>query len=140
MAKLRKRTPARIAAEKRVRKRRMEDPVRRKAVQDYNRAWSRANRDKIRNNQLKTKYGITLDEFRAMLNRQKGRCACCRRTDPGRKDWHVDHDHATGLVRGAICWLCNLLIGMLGDRLGPARRRFAQVERYLRKAEHGEPR
>lgn len=27
----------------------------------------------------------------------------------------IDHDHKTGVVRGLLCWNCNVAIGKLGD-------------------------
>jgi hypothetical protein len=68
-----------------------------------------------RRKHLKWKYGITLEEFDVMLRSQGDRCAICRTEDPGRNNWHVDHDHETGSTRGILCMRCNNGIGFLGD-------------------------
>lgn len=65
-------------------------------------------------------YGITPEQFAERLAAQDGRCAICRTDTPGGKgDWHVDHDHASGRIRGLLCHRCNLLLGNAGD--DPAR-------------------
>lgn len=53
-------------------------------------------------------YGITLDDWHAMLIAQSGRCAICE--DPMREP-HVDHDHDTRAVRALLCRVCNLTLG-----------------------------
>lgn len=60
-----------------------------------------------------------------MLVRQGSACAACRTSDWGGKDGkpHVDHDHATGKIRGLLCANCNTGLGMFGD--DPARLRAA---------------
>jgi len=45
-----------------------------------------------------------------LVEKQEGKCAICGRP------WEVvDHDHATGIVRGLLCQRCNKGIGALGD-------------------------
>jgi hypothetical protein len=63
---------------------------------------------------LKTVYGMSLDDYRALLERQQGACAICKSPDPKRRKalgLFVDHCHKTGAVRGLLCHRCNLLIG-----------------------------
>lgn len=47
-------------------------------------------------------YGITAVEYDALMELQGGLCYICRRA-PISKRLAVDHDHATGLVRGLLC-------------------------------------
>jgi hypothetical protein len=63
------------------------------------------------------KYGLTPDQYAAMLAGQQGRCAVCGKLGP--TDWSgsfpVDHDHETGAMRGILCAGCNTAIGLMGD-------------------------
>lgn len=54
---------------------------------------------------FKARYGLTPEEVEAMLAAQGGVCAICEGT-PERPA--VDHDHATGKVRGILCTGCNI--------------------------------
>lgn len=51
-------------------------------------------------------YGLTADAYQMLLDYQGGLCAICRRPSKVRR-LAVDHDHATGLVRGLLCRTCN---------------------------------
>ena len=51
---------------------------------------------------VESKYGITGEEYDRLLRAQKGRCYICRR-QTRTKRLAVDHDHATGEVRGLLC-------------------------------------
>jgi hypothetical protein len=74
------------------------------------REWWRRNPESILSIRLKHRYGITLADRDAMIAGQGGVCAVCR----GQFDRpNVDHDHATGRVRGVLCTHCNLLLGCL---------------------------
>ena len=53
------------------------------------------------------KYGITEDEYTAMLEAQEGRCAICNLE----RKLVIDHDHKTGKVRGLLCKPCNAMLG-----------------------------
>lgn len=66
---------------------------------------------KVRDEVLRRLYGITLDDYEAMLDRQGGHCATC----PSTERLGVDHCHESGVVRGLLCNRCNLVLGMVGD-------------------------
>lgn len=69
------------------------------------------------NYNLVTKYGITSDEFYAMLESQGGGCAICGCQNSGAvgRVMSVDHCHKTGKVRGILCHPCNKGLGMFAD-------------------------
>ena len=79
---------------------------------------------------LVQRYGITLCERDDMLARQMFRCASCHSDKPGPTDWHVDHDHSTGKVRGIICNDCNLALGLACDDPDILRKLTAYLEKY----------
>ena len=62
----------------------------------------------------KRRYGITLADYDRMLKDQDGRCKICGRT-PGHTRLCVDHDHATGEVRGLLCKPCNQALGLFAE-------------------------
>jgi hypothetical protein len=75
----------------------------------------RENRDSERERILKRKYGIGFKEYHQMLDAQGGKCAICRRPGPTDRMLNVDHDHATGHVRGILCNNCNRMLGHAKD-------------------------
>lgn len=64
--------------------------------------------------QLERLYGITLEQYEAMLEAQDGVCKICG-SPPGRKRLHVDHCHVTKVVRGLLCSPCNTALGAFKD-------------------------
>lgn len=65
---------------------------------------------------LITIYGITADEYYAILEAQGGKCYICQRaTGLGRKRLSVDHCHKTGYIRGILCSFDNRLLGHARD-------------------------
>src|SRR5581483_6875112 len=54
------------------------------------------------------KYGLTPEQYRAMLTDQRGCCKICGRVF--KRTPNIDHDHATGRVRGLLCFICNKLV------------------------------
>jgi hypothetical protein len=50
--------------------------------------------------------GVTDEEYARLLAAQGGHCVLCPNT-PKTRRLHVDHDHATGKVRGLLCYVCN---------------------------------
>ncbi len=65
---------------------------------------------------LRREYGLTEEQFQAMIVENEGRCRCCGKV-PGPEGWGIDHDHKTGEIRGLVCKSCNAGIGLLGDTL-----------------------
>ena len=59
------------------------------------------------------KYGLTSEQLSALQAAAQGRCGICD-VEFG-EDFHVDHCHETGLVRGLLCPRCNKGIGWLND-------------------------
>lgn len=64
---------------------------------------------------IRRQYGITIDEYDAILEKQGGGCAICKGDTKGRGRYHVDHCHETGKVRGLLCAKCNILLGHAND-------------------------
>jgi hypothetical protein len=68
---------------------------------------------KKRDQQLRRDYGISLQDFDAILAHQGGACAICR--ERFTRTPHVDHDHDTRVVRGLLCSQCNRGLGCFDD-------------------------
>jgi hypothetical protein len=66
---------------------------------------------------LHYRYGITIDDYLAMVRKQGDRCAICGTTDPGcgNSRWAVDHCHDELKVRGLLCMSCNTGLGYYRD-------------------------
>jgi hypothetical protein len=75
-------------------------------------ARKRNNDPSLRSVELK-RYGISVAEYDALLAKQGGVCAICRKRSKRRLC--VDHCHLTGTVRGLLCDRCNLGLGYLKE-------------------------
>jgi len=75
-------------------------------------------KEKAAAKRLKYTFGLTYDEYLAMLAGQGGVCAICG-TFPYSKKAHlsVDHCHVSGKIRGLLCGKCNSAIGFFNDRI-----------------------
>lgn len=60
---------------------------------------------------LRTRYGITVGDYDAILAEQNGGCAIC----DGTNKLVIDHNHRTGKVRGILCNNCNIALGAVQD-------------------------
>ena len=67
-------------------------------------------------------YGLQKGEYAELYLFQGGLCALCRRATGASRRLSVDHDHATGAVRGLLCRPCNTLLGHARDKLAFFRR------------------
>lgn len=78
----------------------------------------------LRHRQLERIYGLTLEDYKRLYNKQEGKCAICKTfKNPqtfARGSRHtdclfVDHNHKTGKVRGLLCHKCNFGLGYFQD-------------------------
>ena len=77
--------------------------------------WNKNNPEKFKLSLRVSKYKISKKQFQEMLDLQGNKCKICESDlKPGRGT-HIDHDHATGNVRGVLCNYCNLALGHAKD-------------------------
>jgi hypothetical protein len=78
---------------------------------------SHKHKQKRKDHALKVSYGLTRDDYNAMLASQDGVCFICRLAERAKKTGQtprnlaVDHCHATGKIRGLLCTKCNGNLG-----------------------------
>ncbi len=79
--------------------------------------WRRGNCEPCRRRDsneraLKSAYGISSKDKKAMYKKQRGLCAACGLPLPKNfSKAHVDHDHETGQVRELLHHRCNWVMG-----------------------------
>lgn len=56
-------------------------------------------------------FGISADDFDAILAEQGGGCAICGKLPDRAASLHLDHCHDTGAIRGILCLSCNQGLG-----------------------------
>lgn len=95
-----------------------------KKARVHQKRWRTENPRAKRSSELKTTYGITIDQYEMMAEAQNGKCAICG-TEPNgdrekRKTLCVDHTGGKGknaTVRGLLCNPCNLGLGKFQDNI-----------------------
>ena len=61
------------------------------------------------------KYGLSEEDYTAMIDQAGGVCEICKQPEVKNKDLSIDHDHATLAVRGILCDNCNTVLGRVKD-------------------------
>jgi len=91
-----------------------------KTTAEYQRNWRKKNKDRVRAYNAKRipqarawKYGLSQEEYSAMLKAQNNCCAIC--VSLFQSSPTIDHDHKTEKVRGLLCMNCNLGLGHFRD-------------------------
>lgn len=78
---------------------------------------------------LKSLYGLTVEQYEKMVADQKGLCPICERhVTKCRQRLNVDHDHITGKIRGLLCGPCNAALGIFQDSVENLKRAVAYLE------------
>jgi len=74
--------------------------------------------------------GFSVAHYEVLLAAQGGGCAICgaKEQASGRR-LAIDHDHASGKIRGLLCTSCNIVLGRFSDDA----QRFTSAARYLTK-------
>ena len=83
-------------------------------AQDYRVTHKEQRRLSSRKHLFKTRYNLTLGQHKQLYINQNGCCAICQNPIPYAK-MHTDHNHATGKVRGLLCFFCNSRLAYIED-------------------------
>ena len=99
---------------------------RKKTTRDGLQCWCKrccSDADKCRDRYYRARdlmrsYGMTIDEYDELHQKQGGVCAICGEKETyknqrGVTRLSVDHDHKTGKIRGLLCRGCNIFLGHL---------------------------
>jgi hypothetical protein len=108
---------------------------------EYTKNYNIQNKEKVsvskRNLVLLKAYGMTEKDYEDLYNSQNGVCAICgkpetsihNKTNKPRR-LAVDHDHATGKVRGLLCGSCNTAMGKFCDSVQVLQKVIMYLEKY----------
>ncbi len=83
--------------------------------------YRKRTREAARLRTIKYLFGVTSEQYNAMLDSQGHLCRICGEPDGDGTSMQasrlaVDHCHTTGVVRGLLCYRCNVGLGMFKDR------------------------
>lgn len=88
----------------------------------------------------KRKYGINEESYKSLFNKQKGKCALCRKEENRKSRWSkrkcslvVDHNHKTNKLRGLLCHKCNSALGLFNEDIKLLYRVIKYLLKYKRK-------
>jgi hypothetical protein len=76
------------------------------------------------------RYGLAVDEYQALRDAQAGWCGICGRSMDGPGNEHIDHCHATGVVRALLCHRCNTALGLVREDRGILAAMGAYLDRH----------
>jgi hypothetical protein len=84
--------------------------------------WRKNNSQYRRYKRLVESYGCNQATYDKFFKEQNGVCAICGREETriargSLCKLAVDHDHETGIIRGLLCYHCNLALGHFNDSL-----------------------
>ena len=89
----------------------------------YVKHWRKRNEVRCQDASLKKHYGMTIDEYEKMYDKQKGLCFICGNPETTQcnngksRKLAVDHCHKTGKIRGLLCTSCNRGLGYFQDSI-----------------------
>jgi len=124
----------------RIANKRANSPAYREKCRVYSLEYGREHREERRayskKLRLRRDYGMTIEMFTQMLVDQGGKCGICGvlMDPPARATKNsvavtVDHCHDTGIVRGLLCYSCNLALGIFKDSLARVKAAVVYLEK-----------
>lgn len=81
----------------------------------YGAEYRAKNKRKVHGWKIRSKYGLTADDYDRMLMSQDGVCKICK-TAPGQRKLCVDHNHQTLKNRALLCDKCNILVSWIENK------------------------
>jgi hypothetical protein len=86
---------------------------------EKSRRWNDKNPEKCRNKSIKSKYGITVEEYDNIKKLQDHKCAICKvnEIDTAFGKLCLDHCHNSDKIRGFLCKPCNIMLGFAKDNI-----------------------
>lgn len=112
-------------------------------LKEKHKKYSLDNKEKVdekrKNRDLKSKYNITVDVYKTMLETQQHSCACCGITvkelalvypNSFHNSLVVDHCHEKNKVRELLCCKCNTLVGYIEKRKEILPKVYEYIEKH----------
>lgn len=100
-------------------------------VRAANKKWVENNPEKASRHWKKTavkkRFGLTVEEYDALLQAQGGACYICGEVKP---KMDLDHNHVTGALRKFLCSPCNLLVGNIEKNQAKLQAVFGYLEEH----------
>lgn len=83
---------------------------------------------------VRINYNLGREEYDALMAAADGKCNICGGSNPDGRRLHVEHCHATGIVRGIVCTRCNTGIARFLDSPELLRKAAEYLERAYARA------
>jgi Autographiviridae endonuclease VII len=107
-------------------------PENRQRSIDKAREWQAKHKDRDTERKFKynlqRNYGLAYEDYCRMAEEQNGLCAICEQ--PPYRNFDVDHNHQTGVVRQLLCSNCNTALGLLKDNPDILRKAAVYLEQH----------
>lgn len=90
------------------------------SIHDDDKKWDRS---------LRKRFGITLNQLKALCISQNGVCWICENEDITGTNLAIDHDHVDGYIRGLLCRECNRALGQFKDDINNLKKAIKYLEK-----------
>jgi hypothetical protein len=97
------------------------------------REWQNKNPEKVKNAKWLRLFGVSFDFIENLKIEQNNKCGICKIELNTDTKAHIDHCHATGIVRGILCQKCNQALGLFKDSIPSLKSAQKYLEKYLKK-------